>query len=1737
MENVNGGLGFRATLDIDDFNISADAMNRRIRNISGSALNETDQMDKAFMNFAQNAARYITTTLVGGGMMNLLNSIIQTRGQFQQLGIAFDTMLGSESKSKALMAQITDTAAKTPFDLMGVANGAKQLLAYGESADQVNGTLIRLGNIASGLSIPLNDIVYLYGTTMVQGRLYAQDVRQFTGRGIPLVRELATMYGKTAEEINNMVSAGKIGFTDVEKVINKMTDSGGQFYNLMEKQSKSLSGMVSNLSDAWDTALNKIGENNQGALTSAISSASYLVEHMQTILNIVKSVAIAYGSYKAAIVLNTIALKGYTGISMIDNTVSQAKIALKKAEEAATGQTVAKMALMTQAEQAHVASLQAQLTADERLNLSKNLRIAAIERLLTAQQQEYLSNLNVTTSSANYEAVAMNVLSVEQRESLNKTDLSTKSAIYQAALEKEVASKIALSTATLESMRADVKAAAAKLESSKIAAISAQSAVDIANYELYIANKSGDASKISVATKKYEAAIENEAIARKTALAAGSDFYTKKKILEATATEASATASKEDALAKTVQTASTSTLTVVTHACANAMKTLWATIKANPIGWIITIVGLAISAFELFKSITQDSITQVGTLANAMKKATDEFNTQAGKVDALNTIIHDGNATLKKRNEALKELQTIIPGYNASLTQEGGLIRDNTDAIKKYLEQLEKQIQLKAAQEDLEAAYKQKRSLSKQLESDQAAADQATAQRNSTYNGAGAFIATPIVGSKESGNAFKNLEDTKKKLSDVTKEIDSLNKEIEDNSKAMAGTSVETKTYNQQLSDTKEQVRRLKEEINEIRSGKTKSEDPLKDITDKTKELKEAETNLATLTGQKIKNNGNEAIELTEKETEAALKAEQSKIAIMDEGYEKRRAQLDLQHKQTMADIQKEQNDIEKSRKAAGKGGLTSQETSYFTEQRKNEDINYNKQVQKLFDGEIEYKKSQYELYFRWVENMGSDTANKQFETLLKGGASYKEYLENEIKKLTKGDNINIVDRQGKPDLTEGQTNNLINLKIQYKEVTGAKTAMDSFKESISDAISNAITLSDKLKAINNARNNIANGKSGLVGSDQKTEAGVFLNQQQVDIDKDISKLVDKYKDYAQQRKDIEKQFNDDIILLTNQRNEAIENGDTEAANKFTSAIAKATAEKGKSLMQNDLSALKDNPEYIRAFENLKETSTETLNSLLDQFEKAKEAAAQTLDPEQLKEYTNTMLSIVSELNDRNPFAAIAKGKKELAAAERELAEAKQNLSIIQNSPDEGTEKEIKAIQKVNQAKDNVIRKNSQLKASEKNVTDTIKDLCDNLSKVGDAVGGQTGEIISLIGDIGSFTMAAISGFSAASNEGAKAIRTIEKASVILTIISAAFQIANKIANMFGADYSSYNKAKEAYKSYIEVLDEVIAKQKELVETMSGENAINSYKYAISLINEEASAARTLGKERLNSGASIGSHSIGVRIKNAMSDEGWAQASAALGSAFNSSIYDGRMTGLFDLTSAQLEKLKTEAPIFWAKLDDDVKGYLQEIIDSNDQLDEMKKTLNENLTGTDFDTFSGSILSDLEDIDVKAEDVFSNVSEYMRKALIQNMYKSEFKDAIQKWYQMWSDAMNPEGDGGSAITPEEQSALDTLKTSIITGATDAAKKINEQFSTNESEDALTGAVKNLSEETGSIIAGRLNASIINQSVSTSVLRDILIATIKTSDNTGRTVEELKQVNTKLDRIGSNGNNLLAQGIS
>ena len=247
-------------------------------------------------------AKQLAMSLVGGlGFEQLAQHIFSVRSEFQQLEISFTTMLGSEQKAGALMNQLIDTAAKTPFDMSSITNGAKQLLAYGTAANEVNDILVHLGDISAGLNVPLGDLVYLYGTTISQGRMYTMDLRQFMGRGIPMAEELGKLMGKTTSEVQEAVSKGQVGADLVKKAIIGMTEEGGKFGGLMEKQSATLQGKWSNIGDSVDQMFNELGKKSQGIFGTGLDLISSLVDNWETVVKVIGSAAVAVGTYKASL--------------------------------------------------------------------------------------------------------------------------------------------------------------------------------------------------------------------------------------------------------------------------------------------------------------------------------------------------------------------------------------------------------------------------------------------------------------------------------------------------------------------------------------------------------------------------------------------------------------------------------------------------------------------------------------------------------------------------------------------------------------------------------------------------------------------------------------------------------------------------------------------------------------------------------------------------------------------------------------------------------------------------------------------------------------------------------------------------------------------------------------------------------------------------------------------------------------------------------------------------------------------------------------------------------------------------------------------------------------------------------------------------------------------------------------------------------------------------------------------
>lgn len=1797
MENIDGALAFRATLDIDDFNVSAQAMENRIKDFSSSAIDEVESVEDVFQSFAKRAGEYISYYLVGQGMMGLLNSIVQVRGQFQQLEIAFETMLGSQSKAKSLMDQMVQTAAKTPFDLMGVAEGAKQLMAYGVSADKVNDTLVRLGNIASGLSIPLNDIVYLYGTTMVQGRLYAQDVRQFTGRGIPLVKELAEKYGVTADKINEMVSAGKIGFPEVEEVINKMTNAGGQFYNLMEKQSASLTGQISNLEDAWDTALNNLGEKGEGVFSTAISSATYLVEHMEDILRVLTAVTVAYGSYKAAVVLQTLVTKGYTGVALIDNTARSAKLALMKLDATLTGRVAAQTKAMTAAEEAHVAALQQQLTAEENANLVKQLRINAIQQLLTVQQQEYLSNLNITASNANYEAVAMGVLSVEQREALSKLDLTSKSAIYRAALEQEVAGKVANQNATLNAMRLSVKEADAKLQAAKTTAIASTQAVEAARYEVYWAKQSGDATRIATAEKKLAGAIDNQTMTKKAALAAQTDFYTKKKQLETAATVQGRTAAIADAAATKAQAVTKGILATATNKATTAIKALWAACVSNPLTAILSLIGLVVSAFMLLDDTADDASKSMDAFGESGEK-------QAGHLSALFGVLQAGEKGTKTYSKALEEVNKELAEHKLALLGEQSTLQDIEDAhkrieaaIKKENAERQRANSLNQLSEDYAKAldeiggkifnemkgahhYNAKWGLSFDSEDLQANAaaladqirgviedklpemanldpeklEKAKAQLRQritnilvdagidkehaqfitdyswlddmyydVFSEKGGIIDQAIEARKafdsqceaankaadsvkKDSNAILDLSDS---IEEVIPKVD-LSKfsleELHDMASKLDGKEVglDIKVYGyqdamQMLADINAQISGKQNNLN-TENGINSEISNLKKLRGEAELGSEAwktyndqittlEKKLSTATGKGSRggrgggrSGSNDAARnaetLLQKQLQAAKRLEEARIAIMEDGYEKRKALLDLQLKEQIEAIKKEEKELADARKKAGKGGLTASETQGFADRRTLAEQSNQREQQALIIAEIAEKKKQYQLYWRWVENMGKDVADKQFATLLTSGASYKEYLDKQIQALK--------DKQTSGQtLTDGEQQQLFTLDLQVKEISGAKSAMDLFKDSVTRTINQAQTLAEKLEAIAAAKEKLANGKSGLVSEDDIAAANLFLSQEDEKNQQELEdRVLTQFRTFEEQKTSIQNEY----ALL---RAEAQRLNDEERIKQINQAENEALSALNSSfLMQSE--------SWKNLFTDLDALTVEQIDKLVREIQDKLNTADLKLNPADLKAVLEKLDEAKSKILDVNPFKALGNSL-------REVFKTQQNGS-------KKTSKQIKTDWK-------------NLSKSTEACFDFVNDAIASCSVLDD-----------LLGDSGKATMEMIQGVAMAGIAMSAAIKSAEKGSVILTAISIALQAISWIAGLFNNDEKIEKRIQNIQRN-IDALSNSFDRMQHAAEQTywvftdeekeAHEKRLNAIRDQIAALEQQAVVAAQCWNfveyARLTKQIK--------ELKYALEKEG------NKGDMFQ--LYEMQKQNLKEqqeLIKQQIQAEKGKKKTDWDK----IAEWEEAIKDIDTQLENMERSMMETLAGTDtksaIDEFADALVEAYCQGEDAAEALGAKTKEVLKNAVVEALKRQFLAKAIDEAVQFLGSAME---DG--TLDPWEKSKFEAMVNAAgetfnnaMEGIGDWIKDMDEAGE--QEDDPLKGAIKGMSDQQADVLAGRANAIVINQSEMISIGRSSLVLQAEIAANTKATAEKLDAIHTTIKNL-ENNNSLLSQGIS
>ena len=365
-------------------------------------------------------------------------------------------------------------------------------------------------------------------------------------------------------------------------------------------------------------------------------------------------------------------------------------------------------------------------------------------------------------------------------------------------------------------------------------------------------------------------------------------------------------------------------------------------------------------------------------------------------------------------------------------------------------------------------------------------------------------------------------------------------------------------------------------------------------------------------------------------------------------------------------------------------------------------------------------------------------------------------------------------------------------------------------------------------------------------------------------------------------------------------------------------------------------------------------------------------------------------------------------------------------------------------------------------------IASAAKELTGILEELGVESDSTAGKVTSVLGNTASY---AATGASVGGPWGA--------------IIGGAIGMATGLVGVLGADYSAYNKMKEEYASLIDVWDILISKKKEYVDISYGDEARKAGQEAIDILNKKSQAKIDLGIERLNSGASAGSHSIGVRIRKSMTQNEWDQWDEfARSIGMDPDAIGGRLTGLFSLTGEQLSKLQEDAPTFWAKLDDDVKGYLQDIIDCNEEIENMKEQLKETMTGVSFDSFYDNFVSTLSNMDKDSKDFADDFENYLKNAILSNLVANKYRSKIEELYNDWANKSDSNGDGIFDLTSSEADELRRAQQELaeeMIAERDAMAEVFGWTSSASSQESSKKGFATMSQDSADELNGRFTA--------------------------------------------------------
>lgn len=1629
------------------------------------------------------------------GAQQFFNSIVQTGGEIVQQHVALRSILGDVQKADELFAQTQQLALQSPFKFGELNRDVKQLAAFGVEANDLYETTKRLADIASGLGVDFGRLGLAFGQVKARSWLDGKELRQFAYAGLPLLQKITELYnseGKngrknyTQADVKKMISGRQVSFEDVQKVLWKMTDEGGQFYNMQLVLSETLLGRWNKLIDAWDIMLGKFAEGKSvvgGTFSFLINRTTDFVLALDKVSNAALAFGAMYALRKSATAIaSRVGISSNLAALRAEQQVKLRTFAVEQQQALIEGKiTMEKM-------RQNIADYQGMLNS--KINTRNAVEQAALEGRISALKMQKAFREGLISKEMIEQLRLMGMISAKESELITKEGTRARMSLAVNQAKGKLGGffsgwniatlGITIGTA-LYSAYSQFKDSI-KQDTDRINETAKTTVKTLSDTLSEVGNK-GTGETLQQQVDKMTDVIKQSGLytdSIKEQIDSTNDLgkeydILKQKIIDAR-NENNFTPSEGENFAKAKKATGSG------FAGGASWFGQWTGIGQDDIDENINDVAGNIAQLQMkmekFGDSTKSSMEKVANSILGARSAGMTFEEKIAEICSSRGVNGYWETFVKKVSNGNKDVEDDLRGLEDDLDDfSGNFGQIATDDIPKYLEYMAKSRNMDMVEFS--------RWCKQHPDKFRTMLDQMLSEANKKVPGLVARLQSVAMAILNIGKANPQEGNTGPKVWKNPNKVGTIERKAFDKlqkaGKLKGGTDgfwqKEMADYLHNLNGGNsngwtsfgEAVRKRYKEVRDENDNAKNAGDRQPYVREQRMlEAIAAQSGISLDVGKnKVTGHFGKGKNKNGNEEDKQLKNLRERISLYKKMYAEIKKFKELYGEGALGQLANDgefeaifgdkkrfpisdYTNYETSIKellrtlpattkdrldyaANEKAGIQTENRKLIEDQRRDELDALNRQLDIISE--------QYETYKKIYELTGN---KKGSENIAFGGTvqfdTYKKFLEEQLDVAVKHDNI----QSG--------------LNLTMDEVKGMSL------ENVKDKYGEESRVYDIRKKLEDENNKI--------------------KKETIDL---MANLIEKNATIAQQIEDENRKYERQLELI---------NG-IEDPQMRDRAKAGATKTHNENVAKLQFEQFKQESDWVTIFDDLDRVSSATINTMITKIDEFSRTTG--LSVEVVKQLRDALDKLRKEDIDRNPlpyiFGAVNQGnaigeylKGKLGAqhmnGKKYVPTAEQAKKMgIKWSAAGYSKNELESKQKgkyadSSNAINSLAGKFKALESALDPVIGLFKAMGEEDSILGQITGGASNAISSAANTVGAFnTLSTVKGLGFLEGVGPYAAAA-----------SAAFSIGGSLINAFGADYSEYNKAKQKYETLSSIWDSLISKKSEYMNIHWGTEAANASKEAQEMLEAEIKQTKVIALKNFNSGASMGSHSLKVRD---WEKRGWKQAAPEISKRYG--VKFDYMTDILDIDYKVLQQIKKDYAELWANLDEDSRIYLDKLIEYGEKSEDMIEALTEKLTGnkySDLVSAWGEAMATMSNTSDNLVDHFEeNLRNAILKSMIENIYGEKIKALIEKT-KKYGDPnggtkKNLDTATGKVLSEYTNTEMDEIGKDLadVTKQIEASRDYLKRYYgwSDNSSSSLTNSVKGITEDTGDLIASYLNS--------------------------------------------------------